>query len=358
MNSISRLRKSIDNIDKKIVGLLNSRVKLVLKIAQLKKAKNEKIFQPDRESEIIKNIYKINQGPLSNEILYKIYREIFSSSLRLQGPIKVSYLGPIGTFTHMATIKSFGSSVPIIPEESISDVFTKVENGQSDYGVVPIENSNEGVVSYTLSMFLDSKLKICGEVYLDVHQNLLSKSNNIKNIKKIYSHPQAFAQCRRWLELNLPRAEIIETTSTACAAKEVSVKKDTAAIGPSIAADIYKLNILAENIEDRQENQTRFLIIGDAENKFRKTGQDKTSIICSVKDKPGALFQLLKPLSENKVNMTKIESMPTRKQPWEYVFFIDFEGHIEDKKIKKMLKQLESRAIFVKILGSYPSAVK
>ncbi|MCD6408486.1 prephenate dehydratase, partial [bacterium] len=334
------------------LNLLNLRAQKVKEIAELKKEKKKPFFDPSREKKIIEKLIKKNKGPLSSkdvelimDTILKVYRAMFK-------PFKISYLGPEGTFTHQAALKKFGEKGIYIPCRTIDDVFREVEKGRVDYGVVPIENSMEGVITHTLDMFLESELKITSEILLEIHHYLLSKEKSLKDIKKIYSHPQALAQCRKWIAENLPNVEIIETESTAGAVKKVKTKRKTAAIGSEVAAKIYNLSIIAEKIEDFSENITRFLVIG--KEFTERTGHDKTSILFSIKDKVGALHDMLVPFKEEKINLTRIESRPSKRKAWEYVFFVDFTGHKDEKRVKRALEKLEKTSVFLKILGSYP----
>ena len=275
-----------------------------------------------------------------------------SGSLALEGPLKVAYLGPSATFTHLACIRKFGSSAQYVPMTSIKEVFSEVERGRADFGVVPIENTTEGVVNHTLDMFIDSNLQIYGEVLQEVSHHLLSKADSLGGIKKIYSHPHAIAQCRNWLETNLPGVPTAEVHSTARAA-EICVDDPTAAaIASELAGQLYGLNVMKARIEDNINNFTRFLVLSPRP--ADRTGKDKTSIMLSVKDKVGALYDLLRPFASTGVNLSKIESRPSRRKAWEYIFFIDIEGHVEEERVKKALADLKSRCLFFKILGSYP----
>jgi len=282
-----------------------------------------------------------------------VYREIMSGSLALEGPMKVAYLGPSATFTHLACIQKFGSSAQYVPLTSIKEVFNEVERGRSDFGVVPIENSTEGVVNHTLDMFIDSNLLIYGEVQQEVSHHLLSKADSLGAIKKIYSHPHAIAQCRNWLETTLPGVPVSEVHSTARAAEIAAEDPTTAAIASELAGQLYGLKVLKARIEDNINNYTRFLVL--SQKPAEPTGKDKTSIMLSVKDKVGALYELLRPFASSGVNLTKIESRPSRRKAWEYIFFIDCEGHMDEDRVKKALTELKSRCLFLKILGSYPA---
>lgn len=349
---LKKLRKKIDIIDEQILELLNERVKAALKIGKLKRKKKDYFYAPHREKEILERLVKKNKGPSPNKILREIFQEVFNLCRSLQEKLKVAYLGPEATFTHLAAIKNFGKSTRLISAKTIRDVFNEVEKKRVNYGVVPIENSTEGVVYHTLDMFIDSNLKICAELMLEVGHNLLSKSGNLKKIKKIYSHPQAIAQCRNWLEDNLPYVQVVETTSTAYAAQLAYKKIGVGAIASGLAASLYNLEIVAKNIGDRADNLTRFLVIGE---KYPPpSGKDKTSIMFSLKDRVGALHDILVPFRKNGINLTKIESRPSGKKVWDYIFFVDFIGHIDNPKVQHTLKLLEKQSLFVKVLGSYP----
>jgi chorismate mutase/prephenate dehydratase len=351
--ALKKLRKKIDSIDKDIIEQLNERARLTLEIGRHKTKTNKKIYAPAREKEVYQNILKLNKGPLSNDSLGAIYREIMSASLSLEKQLKVAYLGPPATFTHLASLSKFGSSLEYLSCENINDVFRDVEKGRADYGVVPIENSTEGAITYTLDMFVNSDLKICSEILFEVSHNLIANSP-LKKISKIYSKAEVFGQCRLWLERNLPKARLIDMASTTAAAKKAKNVKNSAAIASELAAEVYGLKIIASSIEDNSNNVTRFLVIGKNEVPF--TGNDKTSIVFTVKDKVGVLYDMLAPFKKNRINLTKIESRPSKKDAWKYYFFIDFEGHHEDNKIKKALEELAKHCHYLKILGSYPKS--
>jgi len=348
---IEDIRKEIDEIDSQLVELLNKRAKKVLKIAKIKRKEGEEIYSPGREKAIIRRLLAQNKGPLPNEQLKEIVRCVLKNFLSLERKLKVAYFGPPATFTHLAAIKQFGNSADLIPAKNIREIFSLVEKRQVDYGVVPIENSTEGVVSYTLDMFLDSDLKICAEIIQEIAHHLLGRGK-LKDIKKVYSHPQAIAQCRVWLEEHMSTVKICETESTAKAAQLAAEEEGAAAIASEVAAGLYGLNILAAHIEDSPHNYTRFLVIG--RNYAERSGDDKTSILFSIKDRVGALYDMLAPFRVHGINLTKIESRPTKRKAWEYVFFVDFEGHKDDEKVKKALNELSERCLFLKILGSYP----
>lgn len=350
------LREKIDSFDAKILDLLAKRGQAAAKIGKIKESEGIEVYVPSRERQVFEHIRKINEGPYNDTALFAIYREIISATRALEQPTHVAFLGPIATFTHVAAVRHFGNSTVYEPQRDISLVFDAVEKGHADYGVVPVENSTEGVVNYTLDKFVESELKICSEVVISIAQNLLSVESSIENIKKVYSHPQALAQCRRWLTLNLPHAKLIETESTALAAETVAKEKHAAAISSELAADLYGLNVLVSDVQDQANNLTRFLVVGHEQ--AQKTGQDKTSIVFVGKHKAGVLYDLLKPFSLNKVNLTKIESRPLKRRAWDYMFFVDMEGHITERKIQKSLQELQEHCETVKVLGSYPKAYR
>jgi len=353
VRKLQELRRKIDRLDNNILLSLNKRANIALEIGRLKSRSGKSKFSPVREAHIYKKITRSNKGPLNNESIKAIYREIMSGALALQTTERIAYFGPEATFTHIAALKKFGKSLDYLTCDSIKDVFTEVERGRASYGVVPIENSTEGAVNHTLDMFIDSDLKICSEVYLPIVHNLMSKGKKTSAIKKIWSHQQVFAQCRVWLEKNMPAAKQIPVYSTTTAAWWCNKNSD-AAIASSLAAEKYSLNILARSIEDSPHNITRFLII--AKDAAEPTGRDKTSIVFTMKDRAGALHDVLVPFKKSKVNLTKIESRPSKKKAWKYYFYVDMEGHIKDKNIKKSLNPLEKSCKFVKFLGSYPRA--
>jgi chorismate mutase/prephenate dehydratase len=348
--NLKNLRKKIDALDAKITDLLNLRAKITLVVAKQKEKSGMSIYSPDREREVLRKISMENKGPLANRALESIYREIMSASLSLEKRLKVAYLGPAATFTHLAALKRFGSQVEYIACNSISDVFLEVERGTADYGVVPIENSIEGAVSHTLDMFVDSDLKICAQIILDVSHNLLSNYAKGK-IKRVYSNPQVFGQCRIWLQENLRGVETIEVSSTTYAAQIAAKEKYSACIASLLAAEVYKLKVVVRDIEDSAHNITRFLVIGKAE--AGRTGKDKTSIMFSIKDRVGALHEMLVPFKKYRINLTRIESRPSKRKAWDYYFFVDLEGHCNDAGVKKALGELENKCKFLKILGSY-----
>lgn len=352
MEDLDKLRKEIDAIDQEILALLNKRSHIVIDIAHVKRNTNAKFYSPEREKAILEKLTRANKGPFPNNTLKVIYREILSASLSLEEPLKVAYFGPQATFTHLAAQRHFGSSTYFMPVESIKGVFDAVVLGESEYGVVPIENSTEGVVTHTLDLFMDYELKVSAEIMLEIVHNLVSKSGDKQNIKKVYSNPHAAAQCRRWLGAHLPGIPILDATSTAKAAEMASADEEAAAIASELAAKVNDLQFVERNIGDSQYNFTRFLVI--SKEVPAKTGKDKTSIMFSIKDKPGALYDILYPFKKAKINLTKIESRPSRRKAWDYIFFVDMDGHIEDKKLKKAIEQLKEHCLYLKILGSYP----
>lgn len=352
--NLEGIRRKINRLDLEILKLLNQRAKFTICIGKIKKRQGKPTFSPDREHHIYQRLIAANKGPLSNETLKAVYREIMSGALALEKLPRIAYFGPQYTFTHIAALKKFGESVEYVECGSIPDVFTEVERGRADYGVVPIENSTEGAVNHTLDMFVDSELKICSEVYLPVRHYLMSKSRKISCIKKVFSHQQVFAQCRIWLETNLPKAELIPVTSTTVAASIYAARKGSAAIASKLAAEKYHLNIIASSIEDSPHNITRFLVIGEQDT--QPTKYDKTSILFSMEDKAGALHDVLTPFKNSGINLTKIESRPSKTKAWKYYFFVDMEGHIKDARIEQSLKQLKKHCTLLKFLGSYPVA--
>ncbi|MBU0549008.1 MAG: prephenate dehydratase [Candidatus Omnitrophica bacterium] len=348
---LNKLRQQIDKVDARLVNLLNRRTRITSEISKAKKKQGESRYSPDREKQILNRLKHISRGPLQAQALEAIYREIMSSSLAQYKPLVIAYLGPQASFTHQAALKRFGSQVTYVSFNSITEVFNGVQKGDAEYGVVPIENSIEGAITHTLDMFVDSDLKICAQIILEVSHNLLAKCQKSK-IKRIYSNPQVFAQCRNWLERNLVRAEKIEVSSTARAAQLVGKEKNSACIASLLAAKIYKLNIITPDIEDSPHNITRFLVI--SKNEIKPSGSDRTSILFSIKDRVGALHDMLMSFKKYRINLTKIESRPSKKKVWDYYFFIDLIGHYKDLKVQKALKELESKCKFLKVLGSYP----
>ena len=349
--NIPEHRKAIDKLDAHIVKLLNERTKHVLAIGEIKLKAGEEIYAPHRERAVLQRICSQNDGPITNDSLRAIYREIMSSALSLEKSMTIAYFGPEATFTHQAAIRKFGSSLLYSPQKTIGDVFAEVSKNRADYGVVPVENSTEGVVTHTLDMFVDSDLKVVAQIILPVQQCLLSNSPR-KQIKKLYVHPQSLAQCRGWIQNNLPSVEIIETSSNARSAEFAAKEKNSAAIAGILAAEKYGLPVLEQDIQDNAANATRFLVLG------RKcsppTGNDRTSLMVSITDKVGALHHALAAFRRNRINLTKIESRPSKRKAWEYFFFVDCDGHYTDRKVANALGLLGEHCSFVKVLGSYP----
>ena len=351
--SIPEHRKAIDKLDAEIVKLLNERTKHVLEIGEIKLKAGEEIYAPHREQAVLDRVCKQNSGPITNESLRAIYREIMSSALSLEKSMTIAFLGPEATFTHEAAIRRFGSSLKYSPQNSIADVFTEVSRQRADYGVVPVENSTEGVVTHTLDMFVDSDLKVVAQIILKIQQCLVSRFKR-DQIQKFYVHPQTLAQCRSYLQKNFPHVEIIETSSNARSVEFASREKNSAAIAGVLAAEKYNVPVLEHNIQDNAVNATRFLVLG--RQCSPPTGSDRTSMMLSIKHEVGALHNALSPFRKYKLNMTKIESRPSKRKAWEYFFFVDCDGHANDKKVAKAIADLEQACNFVKILGSYPNA--
>ncbi len=351
-NRLLEFRNKIDTIDKKILDLLNERAKCAVEIGKIKQASSP-VYVPSRETEVINNLIRNNKGPLNKQDISSIYREIISVCRGMESKLKVAYLGPKATFSYQASLRLFGSKADFIPIKRLADVIEEVEKQRADYAVVPIENSNEGSVNTTLDELVDTNLKVINEINMRISHCLLSKTK-LENIKVVYSHHQAITQCSNWLHKNLPNAEIFPVNSTAQAAQLASKNSKAAAISSEVAAQIYNLNILVKSIEDSKDNWTRFFVLGhDISN---KTDKDKTSIIFTIKDKVNTLYNILSEFSKSKINLTKIESRPTKKKVWQYIFFIDFEGHISDKKVINTLEKLKEHCIFLKVLGSYPKS--
>jgi len=352
-DQLAQHRAAIDAIDDEILKLVNARAGHAQAIGALKGG--SLVYRPEREAQVLRRIKENNPGPLEAETVARLFREIMSACLALEKPLAIAFLGPQGTFTQAAAVKHFGHAAQTHPCASIDDVFREVEAGNADYGVVPVENSTGGAVGTTLDLLLQTPLKVCGEVDLRVHQFLLRKAGALGKPEKVFSHAQSLAQCHEWLNQNLPGVERVAVVSNAEAARLAGEDSDSAAIAGEMAAEPYGLEKLAENIEDKPNNTTRFLVIGSHD--AAPSGRDKTSLALSATNRPGAVYELLAPLADNKVSMSKLESRPSRTGLWEYMFFIDIEGHRQDEKIAKALAELSSRAAFLKVLGSYPVAV-
>jgi chorismate mutase / prephenate dehydratase len=357
ITSLAELREKIDAIDADLLRLINARAECALEVAKTKIAQGEQgtFYRPDRESLVLRRIKELNPGPLPDYTAVRFFRELMSSCLALEKPMNVAFLGPEGTFTQQAVVKHFGNAVKALPSATIDDIFTVVESGGCQFGVVPVENSTEGVITHTLDRLLNSHLNICGEVEIRVHQNLMGKIANLEDISEVFSHQQSLAQCRKWLDKNLPHAKLTAVSSNAEAAKLAGANPKVAAIAGRVAAEIYELDILAKNIEDEPNNTTRFIIMG--QQSPSPTGRDKTSLVVSTGNRPGALHKVLEPFAQMDVDMLSIESRPSRQGIWDYVFFIDIDGHSEDEKVAKALELLRTRVSMLKLLGSYPKAV-
>ena len=359
-DSISDLRRHIDEVDIQILDLVNRRANLAQQIGHRKAAESGQdepprpIYVPEREKAVFQRLLDRNRGPLDNNAVRSIYREIISACRALEKPLRVAYYGPPATYTHMAAMLKFGGSTQFVPQRVIREVIQAVETGQADYGVVPVENSTAGVVESTLDVFAGTDVKVCSEIYVPIHHNLLSKAQRLDSIERLYTHPQATAQCRGWLSVHMPHAEIIEATSTAQGATQAAQDPTAGTIASRAAADEYGLNILSENIEDNPRNRTRFLVVGM--NRPERTGHDKTSLMLSVKHESGALYRALSAFDRHAINMTMIESRPTKQTPWEYLFFIDVQGYATDLPLAAAIAELEAHSLFVRILGSYPEA--
>ncbi|MFP4446680.1 MAG: prephenate dehydratase [Desulfosudaceae bacterium] len=351
-DQIREIRRSIDELDEKLLGLLNERFALARKIGRRKAETGSRIVDKARETAMIEALVAKNRGGLDDDMVRRIFTEIIAVGRQAQAARTISYLGPEATFTHAAAQGYFGVFDRYLPQASIKDVFDEVEKGSSDYGVVPVENSIEGAVNHTLDLFPESSLHICAEIYLAISHDLLSVSGRMEEIKRIYSHPQTFAQCRKWLQMNLPNAERIECGSNAQAATRALADTGAAAIAGSQAGRFYDLSVVAPRIQDFVRNTTRFLVIGRG--KIPPTGEDKTSIMFVTAHIPGALFAALEPLSQAGINMLKLESRPAKYENWSYVFFVDIEGHIEEQAVREALARMKTVCQFLKVIGSYP----
>jgi chorismate mutase / prephenate dehydratase len=361
---IAGLRSRIDEVDRRLHDLLNERARLARKVG-ISKGKQGRLvdfYRPEREAQVLRmalerNALARSSGALRDEEVVRLFREIMSACLAQEEPLKVGFLGPEGTFSQAAVYKHFGHSARALALSTIDEVFHEVEAGHADFGVVPIENSTEGSVNHTLDRFLTSPLHICGEVEMRIRQNLMGKMRSLREVKRVCSHPQSLAQCRQWLKETLPDIELIAESSNAEAARRARDEKGTAAIAGETAADVYGLTILSADIEDRPDNTTRFLVIG--RRTFGSSGNDRTTLLVSTgrTESPGALHRLLEPLAKNSVSLTRIESRPSQRRKWDYVFFMDLEGHRDDPALSRALAALKSRASLFRILGSYPRAV-
>jgi chorismate mutase/prephenate dehydratase len=351
-DQLKPIRDRIDALDRRLVKLLSARARLAQRIGRMK---NGAAYRPEREAQVLRGVMAMNPGPLPGPALARVFGEIMSACRALEDSMKVAYLGPRGTFSQEAAVKQFGGGAGLVPCPSIDEVFRQVETGAVGYGVVPVENSTEGAIGRTLDLLLSTPAKVCGEIMLPVRQCLMSRSGRRPDIRRIYSHTQSLAQCQQWLARHLPQAERIAVVSNAEAARLAARDRRAAAIAPATAAAIYGLKVAARNIEDDAKNTTRFLVI--AQQDAQPSGRDKTSLILSTRNVPGAMHELLTPLAEHRVSMTRLESRPSRAGLWEYVFYVDVEGHQQDPNVAAALAGLERKASFLKNLGSYPAAV-
>ncbi|MDP1708011.1 MAG: prephenate dehydratase [Gammaproteobacteria bacterium] len=356
-DTLQALRARIDALDEKIQALVSERAACAQEVAEVKRVSGEHndCYRAEREAEVLRKVLERNHGPLSNEEIARLFREIISTCRALEQPLSIAYLGPQGTYSEAAALKHFGHAVTALPVANIDDIFRTVESGTANYGVVPVENSTEGSVSHTLDMLMVSPLRICGEVELRVHHQLLCKSGTLAGAQRVYAHPQALAQCRVWLDSHLPGVDLLPVSSNAEGARRAAQETGAAAIASDLAASIYQLQTLAMNIEDESNNTTRFLVLGKQDT--MPSGHDKTSLLVSTRNQSGALHHLLQPLAQHEISMTRIESRPSRQAAWEYVFFIDIEGHMQEPAVAAALKEIQSDAALLKVLGSYPKAV-
>ncbi len=359
-DELAQIRRRINDIDERIQSLINDRARIAQQVGIAKGdlAAAVDYYRPEREARVLRKVLERNDGPMRDEEMLRLFREIMSACLAQQEPLSIGFLGPEGTFTQTAVYKHFGHSVRALPFHTIDETFQEVECGAADFGVVPIENSTEGSVNNTLDMFLTSPLKIAGEIELRIEQHLMAKAKGLDKIERICAHEQSLAQCRGWIRENLPHVELIGMPSNAAGARRARDEDGTAAIGPEVAADVYELEVLFNNIEDRPDNATRFLVIG--RELLAASGDDKTTLLVSTEDTAGGagiLHNLLQPLATHNVSMTRIESRPSRRKNWDYVFFIDLEGHAEEAPVSEALADLEQRASLFKVLGAYPKAI-
>ncbi len=357
---LAEIRQRINAIDEQLQGLINDRARIAQQVGVAKGdlASAVDYYRPEREAEVLRSVVERNDGPMRDEEMLRLFREIMSACLAQQEPLKIGFLGPEGTFTQTAVYKHFGHSVRALPFHTIDEVFQEVESGAADFGVVPIENSTEGSVNNTLDMFLTSPLKISGEIELRIEQHLMSKFKGLEHIERICAHEQSLAQCRGWIREHLPHVELIGMSSNAAGARRARDEDGTAAIGPDVAADVYELGIMVNNIEDRADNATRFLVVG--RKLLAPSGDDKTTLLVSTSDTAGGagvLHQLLQPLADYGISMTRIESRPSRRRNWDYVFFIDIEGHAAESPVSEALSKLEQQSSLFKVLGAYPKAI-
>jgi chorismate mutase/prephenate dehydratase len=352
-DEMEALRAGIDEVDEKIVRLLDQRARLARRIGEIKQENGLEAYAPARERAVLDRVRSLGAGDFPMRGLQAVFREIISGSITLEARLKVAYLGPESTFTHEAALRSFGASVELEPQTTVAEVFTRVERGEAEHGIVPVENSMEGAVTHTLDELMNSPLKICGEVYLPVSQNLISSEPALDRVRVVCSHPMALSQAAAWLRHHLPGARLEEVESTAQAARRAAGEPGVAAVGSALAAEAHHLNVLARSIQDARANATRFIVLGRAW--AGRTGTDKTSVVFSVKDRPGVLRDALAAFAEEGINLTRIESRPSRKRAWTYVFFADFVGHPEEERVQRALEALEEHCPYVSLIGAYPA---
>lgn len=351
-DEMNALRTEIDAVDAEIVRQLDRRARLARKIGEIKHQNGLEAYAPSRERAVLDRVAALSEGSFPRRGLEAVFREIISSSISLEARLKIAYLGPEATFTHEAALRSFGSSVELEPQATVADVFARVERGEAEHGVVPVENSMEGAVTHTLDELMNSPLKVCGEVYLPVSQNVISRESELERVEVVCSHPMALAQAASWLRHALPAARLEEVESTGEAARRAATEPGVAAVGSVLAADAHGLNVLARNIQEARTNATRFIVLGRTW--AARTGKDKTSVVFSVKDRPGVLRDALAAFAEEGINLTRIESRPSRKRAWTYVFFADFQGHPEEERVERALRALEEHCPYVQLIGAYP----
>ena len=352
--NLDEWRSRINNLDNQILLLLNQRAEAALKIGDLKRTRDVPAYVPEREADVLRRMADLTVGPLTPDMVRAIWREVLSACRSLEAPVTIAFLAPVATFTHQAALQRFGESAVYRPSRSMTEIFDDVERGHAQYGVVPVENSTEGAVNVTLDRLADADVVICGESYLDIAQHLLSRAADLTEVKRVLSHPQGLAQCRRWLAEHLPDVATEETTSTAAAAELAAGDPTLAAIASELAGRMYGVPVLRARIEDNRSNATRFLVIG--KRPVGPSGRDKTSILFAMPNTPGALHAILAAFAERGINLTKIESRPARQRPWDYVMFVDFEGHRDTPPVEAALADVRTRTLFLKVLGSYPAA--
>ncbi len=352
--ALSGIRNRIDSIDSQLLALISERARCAEEVARIKRAGGQAVafYRAEREAQVLRSVRERNPGPLGDDEIARLFREIMSSCLAHEQPLRIAYFGPAGSYTHTAALRHFGGAAALSALPSIAEVFREVGAAAVDYGVVPVENSSEGVVSHTLDLFLNSPLQICGEVVVRIHHNLLGLTSSLTGIRRVVAHPQALGQCRRWLDQHLPAIERVEVANNAEGARLAAADPEVAAIASDAASEIYSLGIIARNIEDEPDNTTRFLVIGAKD--VPPSGDDRTSLLISARNRPGALFSLLEPLARHGISMSRIESRPSRRGVWDYVFFVDVLGHRLESPLQQALAELEHDAPLLRVLGSYP----